>query len=226
MLLWLARPGSRRGPAPPQTRCDTGDVCATLLPLRPGPPSALDDPAASKPCRRSSWAPTARCPVCSSNQRQMARMFSCPESACDVALNGLVSDGQLQQADDRRLRQGVSARPPRPTPRVAACGPREVRATIGFVRLTAPGAEGQTPCLFLGSSTAEHPAVNRRVAGSNPARGANHFRFRLHSWLSVRSRRRAAPRLRLGTGRTKSRRHTSSREGGGLHDRCDQDVAG
>ena len=29
---------------------------------------------------------------------------------------------------------------------------------------------GQVP--FLGSSTAEHPAVNRRVAGSNPARGA------------------------------------------------------
>ncbi len=26
---------------------------------------------------------------------------------------------------------------------------------------------------FLGSSTVEHPAVNRRVAGSNPARGAN-----------------------------------------------------
>jgi hypothetical protein len=25
---------------------------------------------------------------------------------------------------------------------------------------------------FLGSSTVEHPAVNRRVAGSNPARGA------------------------------------------------------
>ena len=27
--------------------------------------------------------------------------------------------------------------------------------------------------IFLGSSTAEHPAVNRRVAGSNPARGAS-----------------------------------------------------
>ena len=25
---------------------------------------------------------------------------------------------------------------------------------------------------FLDSSTVEHPAVNRRVAGSNPARGA------------------------------------------------------
>ncbi len=31
--------------------------------------------------------------------------------------------------------------------------------------------------IFLGSSTAEHPAVNRRVVGSNPTRGAigNHF---------------------------------------------------
>ena len=26
--------------------------------------------------------------------------------------------------------------------------------------------------IFLGSSTAEHPAVNRRVVGSNPTRGA------------------------------------------------------
>ena len=29
---------------------------------------------------------------------------------------------------------------------------------------------------FLGSSMAEHPAVNRRVAGSSPARGANSLR--------------------------------------------------
>ena len=29
--------------------------------------------------------------------------------------------------------------------------------------------------VFLGSSMAEHPAVNRRVAGSSPARGANYF---------------------------------------------------
>ena|GEM_PF-4184831 len=37
---------------------------------------------------------------------------------------------------------------------------------------------GPTYCImvfaaFLDSSTVEHPAVNRRVAGSNPARGAN-----------------------------------------------------
>ena len=31
------------------------------------------------------------------------------------------------------------------------------------------------PPVFLGSSTAEHPAVNRRVAGSNPARGAKTY---------------------------------------------------
>src|SRR6516225_7215181 len=29
--------------------------------------------------------------------------------------------------------------------------------------------------LFLGSSAVEHPTVNRMVAGSNPARGANDF---------------------------------------------------
>jgi hypothetical protein len=29
--------------------------------------------------------------------------------------------------------------------------------------------------LFLGSSAVEHSTVNRMVAGSNPARGANHF---------------------------------------------------
>jgi hypothetical protein len=29
--------------------------------------------------------------------------------------------------------------------------------------------------VFLGSSVVEHAAVNRQVAGSNPARGAFHF---------------------------------------------------
>ena len=29
--------------------------------------------------------------------------------------------------------------------------------------------------IFLGSSTVEHPAVNRRVVGSNPTRGAKTF---------------------------------------------------
>ncbi len=29
--------------------------------------------------------------------------------------------------------------------------------------------------IFLGSSTVEHPAVNRRVVGSNPTRGARPF---------------------------------------------------
>lgn len=29
--------------------------------------------------------------------------------------------------------------------------------------------------IFLGSSTVEHPAVNRRVVGSNPTRGADNF---------------------------------------------------
>src|SRR5688500_4476821 len=49
---------------------------------------------------------------------------------------------------------------------------------------------------FLGSSMAEHPAVNRRVAGSSPARGATHFDF-----VSVRGPRPVlsgiASRLRL-----------------------------
>jgi hypothetical protein len=31
--------------------------------------------------------------------------------------------------------------------------------------------------VFLGSSMVEHPAVNRRVAGSSPARGANSFKI-------------------------------------------------
>ena len=38
--------------------------------------------------------------------------------------------------------------------------------------------------IFLGSSTVEHPAVNRRVVGSNPTRGAS-FQFG-HIWLSYR----------------------------------------
>ncbi len=38
------------------------------------------------------------------------------------------------------------------------------------------GVTGSSPVIstiFLDSSTVEHPAVNRRVAGSNPARGAS-----------------------------------------------------
>src|SRR5207253_1737540 len=38
-------------------------------------------------------------------------------------------------------------------------------------RLLVPSPAKPSP--FLGSSTAEHPAVNRRVVGSNPTRGAS-----------------------------------------------------
>lgn len=34
--------------------------------------------------------------------------------------------------------------------------------------------------IFLGSSTVEHPAVNRRVVGSNPTRGARQFQALWH----------------------------------------------
>jgi hypothetical protein len=34
------------------------------------------------------------------------------------------------------------------------------------------GSNPSTSTIFLDSSAVEHPAVNRRVAGSNPARGA------------------------------------------------------
>jgi hypothetical protein len=36
---------------------------------------------------------------------------------------------------------------------------------------------------FLGSSMAEHAAVNRRVAGSSPARGASKGLMRMHQSL-------------------------------------------
>src|SRR6266536_4252486 len=57
------------------------------------------------------------------------------------------------------------------------CRAREenVRSTGSTARLRRHRAL-QTP-VFLGSSTAEHPAVNMRVAGSNPARGANFRKF-------------------------------------------------
>ena len=44
---------------------------------------------------------------------------------------------------------------------------------------------------FLGSSTAEHPAVNRRVVGSNPTRGARNTRSDVMSGLFCRSDRHA-----------------------------------
>ena len=39
--------------------------------------------------------------------------------------------------------------------------------------------------LFLGSSAVEHSTVNRMVAGSNPARGANHDRSVPDTWVTV-----------------------------------------
>ena len=71
---------------------------------RPGPPSALDDPAASNLVALIMGA-YGEMPGLQLNQRQMARMFSCPESACGAALNGLVSDGRL-----RKLTTGAYAK--------------------------------------------------------------------------------------------------------------------
>jgi hypothetical protein len=45
--------------------------------------------------------------------------------------------------------------------------------------------------LFPGSSAVEQPAVNRLVAGSNPARGANACS---HLFTTVRSRRKTVER--------------------------------
>ena len=61
MLLWLRTQG-RDGPCLP-TRCDTGDVCALMLLV----PARLPRSTILRPqtCRRSLWAPTARCPGCS-----------------------------------------------------------------------------------------------------------------------------------------------------------------
>ena len=42
--------------------------------------------------------------------------------------------------------------------------------------LRATAREDRSAPTLLDSSTAEHPAVNRRVVGSNPTRGARHFR--------------------------------------------------
>src|SRR5437588_10450762 len=75
-----------------------------------------------------------------------------------------------------------TARPRRPTWGVwdmkASCSKRtplsarnvgNVKARLDTVR----GASyNQSRRTFLGSSTVEHPAVNRRVVGSNPTRGA------------------------------------------------------
>ena len=50
--------------------------------------------------------------------------------------------------------------------------------------LRATAREDRSAPTLLDSSTAEHPAVNRRVAGSKPARGA---RIRSHpkGWLLI-----------------------------------------
>jgi hypothetical protein len=46
----------------------------------------------------------------------------------------------------------------------------------GGLCYTQPGAKHWF-ALFLGSSVVEQPAVNRLVAGSNPARGAKYFKY-------------------------------------------------
>src|SRR3954462_9549744 len=55
-----------------------------------------------------------------------------------------------------------------------------------LARRSTPGRASHP--IFLGSSTAEHPAVNRRVAGSNPARGAILFSNLRRLRFSVPSR--------------------------------------
>jgi hypothetical protein len=58
-----------------------------------------------------------------------------------------------------------------------------------------PGCRGNGP--FPGSSVVEQPAVNRLVAGSNPARGATKIKhFSHHLKISVRQR------YTIGTDRT------------------------
>src|SRR5919106_1592897 len=52
-----------------------------------------------------------------------------------------------------------------------AGGKRPCLAGTASVTLSVP-PQRVSARLFLGSSMAEHPAVNRRVAGSSPARGA------------------------------------------------------
>ena len=65
-----------------------------------------------------------------------------------------------------RLRSPVT--PPAPLSGCLALAPRFV-LTSGFF------STREVLPVFLGSSMAEHPAVNRRVAGSSPARGATSF---------------------------------------------------
>ena len=84
--------------------------------------------------------------------------------------------------------------------------------------------------VFLGSSTAEHPAVNRRVVGSNPTRGAMKPQARSNALLafffSELRRRNAIPkpawrRAAQGPGADRSRR-VGQTGGRGTHGRFGQ----
>src|SRR6516162_10274241 len=78
----------------------------------------------------------------------------------------LVSESQHETIADSRL----SARLSRPggDGHLVLCKPKMLCYTL---------AACEHLCrLFLGSSAVEHPTVNRMVAGSNPARGANQIK--------------------------------------------------
>src|SRR5579859_2339673 len=86
------------------------------------------------------------------------------------------------------------------------------RATLVYTQLR---CEQTAPILFLGSSTVEQAAVNRKVRGSNPLRGANFHapprpRNRFAPGFFIASVPRSSPR-QSRPGNEKPRREAISR---------------
>jgi hypothetical protein len=81
-----------------------------------------------------------------------------------------------------RSHSGRQKPPEKPAAQAFSIPCRSRTAAVHFVLCKAPGALLYAArCerlfrLFLGSSAVEHSTVNRMVAGSNPARGANEFK--------------------------------------------------
>ena len=86
----------------------------------------------------------------------------CEDQRADVARWFVVAAGVIAGVGDYRIR-AASSRPA--APQMASRGSSFVDP---FSLIPLP-LEVRCPPVFLSSSTVEHPAVNRRVAGSNPA---------------------------------------------------------
>ena len=109
-------------------------------------------------CRAGTFSPGRGCPLRTTSRSDVP---ACPRD----------DDGE-RHAHDRspaRLFEECAAGPARHGHRQRVARVARIALSWGFRHALPAPRPARVPPVFLSSSTAEHPAVNRRVAGSNPA---------------------------------------------------------